>query len=124
MNHAWTAIILGAIALPSLAQMTPVGVWRSIDDKSGQPKAEIRISANANGVLTGLVEKALMASSEPLCEKCTDDRKGQPKLGMEIIRGATQAEGKAVWEGGKILDPGQRQGIHLALEPHRGWQKA
>jgi len=25
--------------------------------------------------------------------------------GMEIIRGAKKAEGKDVWEGGKILDP-------------------
>src|SRR5664280_78310 len=105
MYRSSIAIVLGALAFPVLAQMTPVGVWRSIDDKTGQPKAEIRISADAGGVLTGVVEKALKPSAEPNCDLCADDRKGKPKLGMEIIRGAKKAEGKEVWEGGKILDP-------------------
>jgi uncharacterized protein (DUF2147 family) len=30
---------------------------------------------------------------------------GQAHAGLEIIRGAKKAEGKDVWEGGKILDP-------------------
>ena len=59
MYRSLIAIILGALTFPVLAQMTPVGVWRSIDDKTGQPKAEIRISADAGGVLTGVVEKSL-----------------------------------------------------------------
>ncbi len=99
-----------------LAQMNPEGLWRSIDDKSGQPKAEIRITANA-GVLSGVVEKALLPSSEPLCVQCTDDRKDKPKLGMEIIRGAKKAEGKDVWEDGKILDPDNGKNYTLALTP-------
>ena len=45
------------------AQMTPEGLWRTVDDKTGQPKAEIRITAN-NGVLSGVVEKALITSGE------------------------------------------------------------
>ncbi|MBC7682247.1 MAG: DUF2147 domain-containing protein [Ferruginibacter sp.] len=98
------------------AQMTPEGLWRSIDDKSGQPKAEIRITANG-GVLSGVVEKALIASPEPLCTACTDDRKDKPKVGMEIIRGAKKAEGKDIWEEGKILDPDNGKNYTLALTP-------
>jgi hypothetical protein len=30
-----------------LAQMTPVGLWRNIDDKTGEAKAEIRITETA-----------------------------------------------------------------------------
>ena len=98
------------------AQMTPEGLWRSIDDKSGQPKAEIRITANGS-VLSGVVEKALIASPEPLCTACTDDRKDKPKLGMEIIRGVKKTEGKDVWEDGKILDPDNGKNYTLALTP-------
>ena len=97
--------------------MTPVGVWRSIDDKTGQPKAEIRISADAGDALTGVVEKSLKPSAEPNCELCADDRKGKPKLGMEIIRGAKKVEGKEVWEGGKILDPDNGKEYTLRLTP-------
>ena len=98
------------------AQITPEGLWRSIDDKSGQPKAEIRITANG-GVLTGVVEKSLIASPEPLCTACTDDRKDKPKVGMEIIRGAKKAEGKDLWDGGKILDPENGKNYTLTIEP-------
>jgi len=117
MYRSLIAIVLGVLAFPVLAQMTPVGVWRSIDDKTGQPKAEIRISADAGGVLTGVVEKSLMPSAEPNCDQCADDRKGKPKLGMEIIRGAKKAEGKEVWEGGKILDPDNGKEYTLRLTP-------
>ena len=43
MKRALTAIISGAGCLPVLAQMSPVGLWRNVDDKTGEAKAEIRI---------------------------------------------------------------------------------
>jgi uncharacterized protein (DUF2147 family) len=98
------------------AQMTPEGLWRSVDDKTGQPKAEIRITA-VNGVLSGVVEKALTTSGEPNCTECTDDRKDKPKLGMEIIRGAKKTEGKDLWEDGKILDPDNGKNYTLRMVP-------
>jgi len=123
MYRSSIAIVLGALAFPVLAQMTPAGVWRSIDDKTGLPKAEIRISADLGGVLTGVVEKALTPSAEPNCDLCADDRKGKPKLGMEIIRGAKKSEGKEVWEGGKILDPDNGKEYTLRLTPIEGGKK-
>jgi len=123
MKYALIAIVLGATAVSASAQMTPAGLWRSMDDKTGQAKAEIRILANADGVLTGVVEKALVPSPEPLCEKCSDDRKGKPKLGMDIIRGATQTPGKEVWEGGSIVDPESGTVYKLKMTPIDGGNK-
>ena len=98
------SLVLGT--LPALAQTTPVGLWRSIDDKTDKPKAEIRIREGADGALTGVVERSLQPpNDQPNCDLCTDDRKGKPKVGMEIIRGAKKAEGEALWEQGNILDP-------------------
>jgi uncharacterized protein (DUF2147 family) len=116
---------LGLLSLAAQAQMSPVGLWRSIDDESKQPKAEIRISQTASGALSGVVEKSLLTtpSPEPLCTLCTDDRKGQPKIGMEIIRGGQQGDGKAVWEGGKILDPENGKNYSLRLTPIEGGKK-
>ncbi|MBV1734080.1 MAG: DUF2147 domain-containing protein [Hydrogenophaga sp.] len=87
------------------AQATPEGLWRNIDDKTGEAKAEIRIVSSPAGVFTGRIEKSLTKGSEPTCTACTDDRKDQPKVGMEIIRGAKKSATEAVWEDGKILDP-------------------
>ena len=114
--------VLLAIALSTAAQaqMTPVGTWHSIDDATGKPKAEI-IIRDSGGVLVGKVERSLQASSaEPLCNLCTDDRKGQPKIGMEIIRGAQRSGTDAVWEGGTIVDPENGKVYKLRLTPQDG----
>ena len=109
-----------ALSTAAQAQMTPVGTWHSIDDATGKPKAEI-IIRDSGGVLVGKVERSLQApSAEPLCNLCTDDRKGQPKIGMEIIRGAQRSGADAVWEGGTIVDPANGKVYKLRLTPQDG----
>lgn len=118
MFRAVFVSLIGTLALPVLAQMTPVGVWRTYDDKTGELSSEVRISDNG-GVLSGKIEKLLRkdAKQDDVCDKCTDARKDKPVLGMEIIRGAKKAEGKDVWEGGKILDPEDGKDYSLKLTP-------
>ena len=125
MRQALAAIIFVAISAPAWAQMTPEGLWRNIDDKSGEAKAEIRIQGNSAGVLTGVLEKRLAKDAKPddLCKECSDERKNQPILGLEIIRGAQKAEGKDVWEGGKILDPENGRNYTLRMTPIEGGKK-
>lgn len=124
MYRASSAIILGLLSLPALAQVTPVGLWRNIDDKTGEAKAEIRIVENG-GVLSGKIDKRLGKDVKPddTCDKCSDERKDQPIQGLEIIRGAKKAEGKDVWEGGKILDPENGRNYTLRLTPIEGGKK-
>ncbi len=82
---------------------SPVGTWRTIDDASGKPVALIRIFARS-GLLYGVVAKGLLAHpAHTACDSCTDDRRGKPIIGMEIIRGL--ARDGDHWGGGTILDP-------------------
>ncbi|MEY4884169.1 MAG: hypothetical protein RIS34_2023 [Pseudomonadota bacterium] len=108
----------------SFAQMSPVGTWHSIDDKTNEIKSEIVISETA-GVLSGKVVKLLRkeAKQDAVCDECTDDRKGKPVLGLEIIRGAKKVDGKDVWEDGKILDPENGKNYTLRLTPIEGGKK-
>ena len=119
-------LVLGAaaVAAGAFAQVTPVGTWRSIDDKTGEAKAEIRIT-ESGGVLTGRIEKSLKKDTKPdaVCDECRDERKGKPIAGLEIIRGAKKAEGQDVWEHGKILDPENGKEYTLRLAPVDGGQK-
>ncbi len=119
MKQALLAIAFAAFLTPALAQMTPVGTWNSIDDKTQEPKAEIRITEGANG-LSGRIEKTLRKGARTVCDECTDDRKGQPMVGLEIIRGGKKDEGKNVWEGGKILDPENGKEYRASLTPIDG----
>ncbi len=98
------------------AEKSPVGIWHSIDDNTLKPRAEIRID-EANRILTGRIVKSL-TGAEPgkICDKCTDDRKGKPLIGMEIIRQAKKLEEPGVW-GGEILDPDNGKTYRLRLVP-------
>ena len=108
-----------------MAQMSPLGTWHTIDDETKKPKGEVRITQNAAGGLSGVVEKSLMPmpDADPLCNLCTDDRKGKPKIGLEIIRGGKKVDDKDVWEGGKILDPNNGTDYRLRLTPIDGGKK-
>jgi len=70
----------------SFAQMSPVGTWHSIDDKTGEAKAEIQI-VEKEGALSGRVVKSLRndPNAKRTCDECKDDRKGQTIIGMEIV---------------------------------------
>jgi len=122
MNKSLIAAIVLAAAGPALAQTSPVGLWRNVDDKTGEAKAEIRI-AESGGALSGRIEKSLKKDGKPTCEECTDERKGQPIAGLEIIRGGKKAEGKDVWEGGRILDPENGKEYRASFTPVDGGRK-
>ena len=83
---------------------TPAGLWKSIDDKTGKPRSLIRIHEN-NGEFSAVVEKGLRETDtgEAVCDKCTDERKGQKIIGMTIAKGLKKNGDK--YDGGEILDP-------------------
>jgi uncharacterized protein (DUF2147 family) len=118
------AVLLCAAASAALAQATPAGLWKTIDDDSGQEKSLVRISDTA-GVFTGKVEKILNeAKSDARCEACSDERKHQPVLGMTILRGVkVDPEDKAVFQGGDILDPNNGKTYRVRLKPVDGGRK-
>lgn len=117
------AFTLALLAGSAFAQATPVGLWRQVDDKTGEAKSEIRIS-DSGGVLSARIEKLLKSSKpNPTCEKCSDERKNQPIEGMEIIRGVRKAADKEVWEGGKVLDPESGREYNARLTPIEGGRK-
>lgn len=95
---------LGAAA----QQKSPLGLWKTIDDQSGKPKALIRIS-EAGGEYSGKIEKLFRGPDEeqnPKCDKCQDARRDQPLIGMTILNGMKQdPQDAAEFSGGLILDP-------------------
>jgi uncharacterized protein (DUF2147 family) len=124
MQKSILAIGLLALSFSAQAQMSPVGTWNTVDEKTGEVKSQIRVT-EASGTLTGAIAKLLRkdAKQDAVCEECTDDRKDKPLIGMQIIRGAKKAEGKDVWEEGKILDPENGKTYNLRLTPIDGGKK-
>ena len=118
-----TAALLCAPVI-ALAQATPVGLWKTIDDETKQEKSLVRIT-DAGGVLTGKIEKLLdPAKQDSKCDKCTDERKDQPVQGMTIIRGVKQdPDDKNLWGGGEILDPNNGKVYKVRIKPVDGGKK-
>jgi uncharacterized protein (DUF2147 family) len=121
------AFALGLVLLTGVAgaQSTPVGVWKTIDDGTKKEKSLIRIT-ESGGVLTGRLEKLLDPATPPdaTCDKCTDERKDKPVLGMTLIRNVKQSDGdKALWDGGDILDPNNGKVYKVRLKPIDGGAK-
>jgi hypothetical protein len=88
------------------AEPTADGRWKQIDDKTGQPRSIMRIEEK-EGSYEAFVEKIFLRPNEkdpdPVCDKCTDWRKGARIIGLKIMNGLRR-EGLA-YSGGEILDP-------------------
>ena len=114
--------LLGSAGL-TLAQMTPVGLWKTIDDDGKTEKSYVRITETA-GVVNGKIDKVLDPAAKPgdVCDKCTDERKDLPIVGLSIIRNAKKGE-DGTWEGGDVLDPNNGKVYKLRLKPLDGGKK-
>ena len=90
--------------VPLVAQGAPSGTWHTISDVDGKPRGIIALRV-VNGVLAGTIAGTLVPGEQPgkVCDKCTDERRGKPLVGMQILRGL-RWNGDA-WTGGEILDP-------------------
>ena len=123
MKKLIAALALITAAGTVLAQATPVGLWKTIDDETKAEKSLVRIS-EAGGVLSAKVEKiADPSKQDSKCEACTDERKDKPVVGMTIVRNAKTNADKSAWEGGEILDPNNGKVYKLRMSLIEGGKK-
>jgi uncharacterized protein (DUF2147 family) len=122
-------LLAAALLLPgfAFAQMTPVGLWRTIDDDGKTVKSLVRISqqsAEQGGAMVATIEQVLDPKAQPQakCGLCKDDRKDKPIVGLEIMRGV-KADGDGQWGGGEILDPDNGKTYKVRLRPIDGGKK-
>ena len=80
MMQRWIILLLALFSSTALAESTPAGLWRTIDDHTGKEKSLVRI-VEVNGEFRGTIEKLFREPGEdpnPNCEKCTGDKKNKP----------------------------------------------
>jgi uncharacterized protein (DUF2147 family) len=118
------ALGLVLFAAHAHAQATPAGLWKTIDDETRKEKSLVRIS-EAGGVYTGRIEKLLDPSKQDaVCDKCSDERKDKPLVGLTIIQGVKHsADDPARWDAGEILDPNNGKSYKVRLTPADGGKR-
>ncbi|MCV4777311.1 DUF2147 domain-containing protein, partial [Escherichia coli] len=64
------------------------------------------------------------AKPDAVCEKCSDDRKNQPIVGLTIIRNVKKnGDDAALWDGGDILDPNNGKVYRVRMKPVDGGRR-
>lgn len=99
----FAAILLTLTCINSFAASVQ-GYWKTIDDKTGQPKSIVKISGSS-GNLTGYVTKLYPGALE-ICSACKGRLQGKPIKGMAVLWGFKQdSSNPNYWYGGTIMDP-------------------
>src|SRR5712691_4384097 len=102
------ALVLSVMALTGFVTASndlrsPVGTWKTIDDKTGKTRSVVRVYEQ-DGKLFARVEQNLAIGDESrTCTKCTDDRKDQPLIGLVFMRNMKFVDGE--YRDGDIVDP-------------------
>lgn len=97
----FATLFFAAFSLVAIAQ-SPVGVWKTIDDATGESKSHVEIFEK-DGKLYGKVTKLLLKPMDTVCEKCPGDLRNTPVVGLQILSDLTSY--KDYWSYGKIMDP-------------------
>lgn len=104
MRHLLISLV-GAVLLHGMTAEAATGLWRTIDDSTGEPRSLVAI-AHHDGVLTGrIVELIDPPEPNPLCEQCPGDKRDAPVEGLEILWGFESSRRAGEWTGGELLDP-------------------
>lgn len=111
-------VLLITITFPfaiASAQTSPLGIWKTIDDETGEAKSHVEIYEQ-NGKFYGKIVQLLLKPADTKCDKCPGDKKDQLLIGMTILENLKPY--KDYWKYGKILDPnnGSEYGCSIWFE--------
>jgi len=122
MKQIMLLLLMATFAIGVNAQ-TVVGVWKTIDDKTGKAKSHVKVFKGKDGKYYGKIVKLLNRTKaegeDPLCVECPkkDYRYNKRVIGMNIMTKMKVSKDMKSANGGRILDPknGKSYGCKMKL---------
>ena len=100
-------VLTGMLSAPCvLAAESPVGKWKTVDEKSGEVKSEVEMyeqDGKLFGKIIGLTEPTDKQGKPKTCTACKGADKDKPVVGLVIVRDLTRSGER--YKGGTVLDP-------------------
>ena len=99
-------LLLSAVSSFSFAEDI-IGLWQSIDDKTGAPKALVEIRKEADNTYAGKVVKLTPRTGytpKETCVDCPPPYTNKPIIGLDVVTGLKSTDGLN-YTSGRILDP-------------------
>jgi len=101
-NSLFVLLALFFMAANQLAGQGLLGVWETIDDKTGEPKSHVKIYEK-NGQYFGRVVKLLPAATTDVCIDCPGDKNGKSLYDIDVVW--DMRDYRDYWSYGRIVDP-------------------
>lgn len=98
------AVIMMIVFVPSALAQSPAGLWTTIDDKTGQKRAIVKVLVSGETLSATIVDIFPAPGDTGICSKCPGEFKDKPIKGMQFVWGLKD-QGNGEWNDGQILDP-------------------
>lgn len=96
------------LAAAAHAMPSPEGLWRTIDDDTGEARSLVEITVQEDGELQGHIREILQSDlpeDEWFCSECSGDKAGEPFVGLRILEDMYWSDRHEDWRDGLITDP-------------------
>ena len=105
MRKLILAGLVGSLAFGAWAQATtsPVGKWKTLDDKTGKVMTITEVYLAKNGTLAAKIVENLGLPAT--CANCSGDYKGKPTVGLMTLWNLKDKKG--VWSDGNGYKPSE-----------------
>lgn len=107
MKRIVCALTVAVLPLSAFAADALNGtVWKTVDDKTKQPKALVKFTENSDGSLSGTIQKVIdpQAKTKTVCYICEGRYKNKSLVGAKIVTGLKKVS-DGQYANGSIIDP-------------------
>lgn len=125
MLRLMALIFVQVFTLAAWAQSSApiLGKWKTIDDKTKKPKSIVEIYQEGDQFKARILELINPDEPDPVCKKCSGDKKDKPIKGLEIMWSLKETKAGEQWAGGEILDPNNGKVYRCKLKIKDNGQK-